>query len=66
MDIQVNGKATQIEDGINIQSLLSTLGYKDGFVAVAVNSRCIPRRNFQEHLLNASDEVEILAPMAGG
>ena len=66
MDINVNGKAIQIANGSNINSLLETLGYKDAFVAVAVNARCIPRKQYATHEILAADEIEILAPMAGG
>ncbi len=66
MNIQVNGQTKEIKEGESIQGLLETLGYQDSFVAVAINSRCVPRKQFAEHRLIAKDEVEILAPMAGG
>lgn len=66
MQITINGKTTALEQSLSVADLLSSLGYKDHFVAVAVNSECILRKHYTTHLVQASDEVEILAPMAGG
>ena len=67
MNLQVNGQALEIrEEALTIAALLEQLGYSNRFVAVAVNSDCIPRQSFASHLLRAQDKIEILAPMAGG
>lgn len=66
MQILINGKTTDLEKNLSVNELLRELGYQDKFVAVAVNSQCVLRKNYENHLIQASDEVEILAPMAGG
>ncbi|RZA20891.1 MAG: sulfur carrier protein ThiS [Proteobacteria bacterium] len=64
--IHINGKPSTFKETLSIDQLLSELGYKDHFVAVAVNSQCILRKNYGTHQIQSADEIEILAPMAGG
>ncbi len=66
MHILVNGKSETFIPGLSVEGLLEKLGYTDHFVAVAINSECVLRRHFATHEIKASDEIEILAPMAGG
>ncbi len=67
MQIQVNGQTLELtEDSVTIAALLEQLGYTNRFVAVAVNQDCITRQNFATHVLQSRDQIEILAPMAGG
>ncbi|MES2745240.1 MAG: sulfur carrier protein ThiS [Bdellovibrionota bacterium] len=66
IEVKINGKPRAFHQTLSIDQLLSELGYKDHFVAVAVNSQCVLRKNYGTHQIQSSDEVEILAPMAGG
>ena len=66
MQIVINGKPTDFEQSISVQDLLHRLGYLDHFIAVAVNQECVLRRNYGTHFVKAQDQIEILAPMAGG
>jgi sulfur carrier protein len=63
--ITVNGEAKQVA-ATSVAELLSELGMTGAFVAVAVNRDCVPRATFGSTPLRSGDEVEILAPMAGG
>lgn len=64
--IQVNGKEIKLEKKFSITDLLSFLGYKNHFVAVAVNGECVAKSNFNEVIIKEGDKLEILAPMVGG
>ena len=67
MHIKVNGQPLELLDRrVSVTKLLEQLGYEDHFVAVAVNSHCILRKSFACQYLKDHDEIEILAPMAGG
>jgi sulfur carrier protein len=66
MQVRINGQFRQLSGPTSIESLLQELGYRDHFVAVALNQQCIPKQQFQDKLVTDQDEVEILAPMAGG
>lgn len=66
MRIRVNGKEIEIDEVHTVDSLLEKLGYTDRFLAVAVNQQCILKKRYAEERLRAGDDIEILAPMAGG
>jgi sulfur carrier protein len=66
MQVRINGQFRQLNGPTSIESLLEELGYRNQFVAVALNQQCIPKQQFQDKLVKDQDEVEILAPMAGG
>ena len=66
MNITVNGNSQNVISEISVEDLLVELGYKNDFVAVAVNQSCVPRSNFKTHRIHAHDDIEILAPMSGG
>lgn len=66
MQIIINGKVTTLEKPLSVQDLLHRLGYLDHFVAVALNQTCVLRRDFGLQFVQADDQIEILAPMAGG
>ena len=66
MKVTVNGQEHNLDSELSIAALLSHLGYKNSFVAVAINKNCIPRSKFEETTLTPSDQIEILAPMSGG
>ena len=65
--IRVNGEARPL-DADSIAALLAREGVdaKARAVAVAVNGRIVPRRDWPERVLAPGDEVEIVTPFAGG
>ncbi|MBM4250548.1 MAG: sulfur carrier protein ThiS [Deltaproteobacteria bacterium] len=66
MELRINGNTCQIDTVDNVDHLLAQLGYQQNFVAVAINKTCVKRSEFGAHPVNAGDDIEILAPMAGG
>lgn len=66
MKVTVNGKTEQLVHTCSVEKFLQDLGYKNSFIAVAVNQNHIPRSQFSEHVIEAGDDIEILAPMSGG
>jgi sulfur carrier protein len=64
--VQVNGEDVKLEKTLSITDLLSFLGYKNHFVAVAVNGDCVAKSSFSEATIKEGDKLEILAPMVGG
>lgn len=64
--ITVNGKSLTLRGPRTVAALLVELGYKDSFVAVAVNHACVRKSEYPSFAIQAGDEVEILAPMSGG
>ena len=66
MEITVNGKVMEVEEGITIEQLLRLLDVRREFTAVAVNRGVAKRASFGSAQLKAGDWVEIVRPMGGG
>ncbi len=66
MKIVVNGKEHEVADGLSVDGLLTHLGVKREFTAVAVNREITLKRAYAATLLNEGDRVEIVRPMGGG
>ena len=66
MRLKINGTIQEIERAGNVEDVLANLGYQDRFVAVALNRDCVSRRDFATTAVREGDELEVLAPMAGG
>jgi sulfur carrier protein len=66
MEIKLNGKAREVEDGITISRLLEDLKLQPLRVAVQVNMDIIKRERYGEIVLQPDDTIEILTFMSGG
>ena len=66
MEIQLNGKARAVGDGITISQLLDELKLQALRVAVQVNTDIVKRERYGEVALQPGDTVEILTFMSGG
>jgi sulfur carrier protein len=66
MRIVVNGKEHEVADGLSVDGLLTHLGVKREFTAVAVNREVTPRNAYAVTRLSEGDKVEIVRPMGGG
>jgi sulfur carrier protein len=66
MRITVNGQSMEVTHGLSVEGLLTTLGVKREFTAVAVNREVTPRHQHATLILSEGDRVEIVRPMGGG
>jgi thiamine biosynthesis protein ThiS len=66
MQIRINGKIIALPAPLSLSTLLEQLGYRDLFIAVAINQNIIAQNKFSAYAVCDQDEIEILAPMAGG
>jgi thiamine biosynthesis protein ThiS len=66
IQILINGEKHILTEACSVESLLEKLGYTRDFVAVALNRMCVRRAAYATSIIQNSDEIEILAPMAGG
>jgi sulfur carrier protein len=64
--IVVNGKVMDVPDGLSIDELLTRLGVKREFTAVAVNRDVTPKTDYASTRLAHGDKIEIVRPMGGG
>lgn len=62
----INGQEREIQSSINITELLLEIEIKGPHIAVALNSKVIPRSSYEETLLSANDRIEIVTAVGGG
>lgn len=64
--IKLNGEFREVKTGANLLVLLDELNLPTDGIAVAVNDRVIPRKDYIETHLQDSDQVEIIHAVGGG
>jgi sulfur carrier protein len=67
MSLVVNGKETNITDGLTVSQLLVQENVKmPDMVSVELNGQILKRTKFEETILKDDDKVEFLYFMGGG
>ncbi len=67
MSLVVNGKETNITDGLTVSQLLVQENVKmPDMVSVELNGQILKRTKFEETILKDNDKVEFLYFMGGG
>ncbi|MFH1881667.1 MAG: sulfur carrier protein ThiS [Planctomycetota bacterium] len=67
MNLVVNGKETNITDGLTVSQLLVQENVKmPDMVSVELNGQILKRTKFEETILKDGDKVEFLYFMGGG
>ena len=66
MKIRVNGQIREVAEGASVGQLLAAFELEPVRVAVEVNEELVPRTTFQDHILSAGDQVEIVTFVGGG
>jgi sulfur carrier protein len=65
-DIIYNGQRRSIEDHTTVAQLLSQSGINIQLCAVELNEEVLPRTSFNQHELQANDQVEVVTFVGGG
>jgi thiamine biosynthesis protein ThiS len=66
MQVTVNGRQTEVPEGITVAGLLERLNQDAGRVAVERNLDVVPRRHYASCTLETGDRVEIVTFVGGG
>ncbi len=66
IEITVNGETRRIAAGTTVGGLLVALGFTTPRVAVERNREVVPRRDHQDVVLVAGDQIEIVTFVGGG
>jgi sulfur carrier protein len=66
MKIQLNGEPRVLHSETDLHSLISELQLGSQAIAVAVNRQVIRRALWQQHLLHAGDQVDVVRAIGGG
>ena len=64
--IQLNGDPYEINNGTNLNELLSELKIQKNRVAIEVNGEIVERKKYPSLILNRNDKVEIVHFIGGG
>lgn len=64
--IVLNGETTEVGSETSIDQLLASLNIENNRLAVEINQEIIPRSEFNSHILNEMDKVEIVQAIGGG
>jgi sulfur carrier protein len=66
MNVTVNGKPMEVPDGLTIDGLLTHLGVRREYTAVALNREVTLKHQYAQSVIRDGDKVEIVRPMGGG
>ena len=66
MHIYVNGKDTEITDGLTLASLIAKKGFVPGTVVVEHNLVIQPKEKWAQIVLMPEDKIEIIRIIGGG
>ncbi len=66
MQIILNGQEKSTESGTTIADLLSELQLEPIRVAVEINENIVPRKVFNEKIIQNGDRIEIVTFVGGG
>ena len=64
--VSINSDIVELPAGVTVAQALQQCGYNCDRHAVAVNTEFVPRSQHAEHVLQAGDRVDVLAPVQGG
>ena len=67
MNINLNGKASEIKSGSSLMSLIDELGLTGRkAIAIALNGEVLTRERYKEIILNEGDFLEVVRAIGGG
>ena len=66
MEIQLNGELRSLSPETDLHSLIAELQLGNQAIAVAVNRQVISRTQWQQHTLQAGDQVDVVRAIGGG
>jgi len=66
MNIVINGEQRALDDGLNLQQLISILELENKRLAIEVNQEIVPRSEYADYILKQDDKVEIVQAIGGG
>jgi len=65
MNLSINGEKKQLT-GKTVAQVLQECGFDANKIAVAINTEFVSRSDYETHLLDENDEVDILTAVQGG
>jgi len=66
INISLNNEVKQIAEKIPLSDALLQWGFGETKIAVAINGEFVPRSTYNDRLLQANDQIDIVKPVGGG
>lgn len=66
INISLNNQPQSLDKNLSLREALELWGYGNSKIAVAINGEFVPRSTYDERLLNAGDQIDIVKPVGGG
>lgn len=67
MNVEINGRTTELEDGATVRDAVAVLGVEPGRgVAIALEGEVVPRGELDATALREGQRLEIVAAIGGG
>ncbi len=66
INLMVNGKAREVEEGSTLEAYLLTFDVNLKFIAVGYNGQVVKKDSYAEPTLRNGDALEIVRPVGGG
>jgi thiamine biosynthesis protein ThiS len=66
MEIMVNGEQVSCAENITLENLLLQLKYDKRQIAVELNEVILPKAEYEQKIICAGDEIEVVTFMGGG
>ena len=66
INITLNGAPHQVPPGQTLDQLIAALSLENQALALAVNRNVVPRKAWQDRVLEIQDQVEIVRAIGGG
>ncbi|MED5510591.1 MAG: sulfur carrier protein ThiS [Pseudomonadota bacterium] len=63
--IQFNGQTLAIEPAQTVSAFLEKQSVGGRFIVV-INDEVVPKSNWDQHAIQAGDQIEIMSPISGG
>ena len=66
MKLTVNSKETEVKDGCTVAERSTVLTLPETGIAIAVNNRMVPRREWEQCVLHPNDSLVVIKAACGG
>ncbi len=66
IEVRVNGERQRIDVAAALSDALRQWGYACEKIAVAINGEFVARSQYENTVLKAHDQLEVVAPVQGG
>jgi len=66
MQVYVNNKAVEVEEGVNLSALLKTMKLDPSTLVAEVNREIVAKEGFDSRMLGADDRIELVRIIGGG